>query len=67
MKENDVHVVFGFVIGVVIASVFWSLIIFTVINKSWEQEAVDRGYGEYNSYTGDWQWVEKTSEHKVNK
>lgn len=47
---------FGAVIGA-IAVIFVVLIIFTS-KPDYKQEAIERGFAEYNSITGDWQWKE---------
>ena len=31
----------------------------TIEKLSWQKEAVEYGYAEYDSKTGDWQWKEK--------
>lgn len=48
----------AFIIGIVIGSVVAT----NVVDHSWEREAVEYGYAEYNSTTGDWQWKPKPIE-----
>ncbi len=31
------------------------------INDAWRKDMIERGYAEYNSTTGEWQWKENSS------
>ena len=43
----------GFVIGSVVASLFWALIV-NANSTLWRNAVTERGYGEYCSTTGIW-------------
>lgn len=38
----------------------------TVNGCIWRHQSIKRGYAEYNSQTGDWQWKELKPESEVN-
>lgn len=60
--DNGYGIIFGigFVCGILLSSVVIS-IIGPESKKASElkQEAIERNYAEFNSKTGDWQWIEK--------
>jgi hypothetical protein len=42
--------ILGFFIGIVCVG--------TVISTNWEREAIEKGYAQYNSVQGNWEWKE---------
>lgn len=54
-------VVLGTLIGVAVA-MFISI---PINNSNWREAAIKRGYAEYNSQTGNWQWKELKPESEA--
>jgi len=60
--DNGYGIIFtlGFVLGIFVMAGIFSL--FGPESKrasELKQEAIERNYAEFNSKTGDWQWIEK--------
>jgi hypothetical protein len=36
----------------------------TTPTSVWHKEAIDRGYAQFDSITGEWQWIEPASKAK---
>lgn len=55
---NDVE---GFSIAglIIIAAIFLFGFGFGIGKRNVENQAIEKGYAEYNRKTGEWQWVEK--------
>ena len=45
-----------FMFGVAVGAV----VVFVTADRHWHKQAVERGYAEYASDTGEWQWIEPT-------
>ena len=52
MSDGQAGFFAGFTIGLIITL----FIVFGPYRVSWETEAVEKGFAEYNQTTGDWQW-----------
>lgn len=53
----------GFACGLFL--MFLVALFFTTPTSIWHAEAVKRGAAEYDSRTGDWRWVEKEPQTKL--
>lgn len=51
--DGVVGLVVGFMLGALVVIAIWCL-----SGAEWRKDAITRGYGEYNSATGKWQWKE---------
>jgi hypothetical protein len=48
---------FGLFMGAVGATIFWGITL-GGCDAKWKRDAIERGYAEYNSVNGKWQWKE---------
>lgn len=53
-------------IGFLLGSVLVGSIGIGIVNSSWKANTIKRGYAEYNSQTGNWQWKELKPESEAN-
>ena len=54
-NEKEVFNIICIIIGIFIGWLIASLL----ITHAWHTDSVERGYAEYDSRTGGWQWIEK--------
>lgn len=45
-----------FFVGLTVGMVVGAILLATLQNSSWKRDSIQRGFTEYNSTTGDWQW-----------
>ena len=44
---------------ITIAIAVWLMCgVYTQVSKSWQKDAIEKGFAEYNQTTGVWQWKE---------
>jgi hypothetical protein len=55
--ENGVYTVIGGVVILILVIAFVSTVIGSCAWNQLRHEAVEHGYAEYDSVTGNWQWV----------
>ncbi len=53
--------IMGFILGV-IGAIFATFLAHVVTAEHYQEEAIARGFAEYDGTTGQWQWMEEEAE-----
>ena len=53
--------VMTFILGIGFGIVLGIAVFGTLLDNKWRKEAVEYGYAQYNSITGEWEWKEPCS------
>lgn len=66
-KALDDCMTFVFILIVItLASLTSGYLGYAVCERTMQQKIIDHGYAEYNSNTGDWQWIEPENTDDIN-